>query len=116
MIKTKSVDEYIGSFPPEVQKTLQRIRVTIKKAVPEAEETMGYGVASFRLDGKPLIYYAAFKNHIGVYPVPKAEGKLAEEIKNHQTGKGTMRFPLDQPMPFDLIKKVVQRREIEEKN
>ena len=113
MKNPKSVGEYIGSFPPEVQKILTQIRGLIKKTAPEAQEAMGYGVASFKLNGKPLIYYAAFKNHIGIYPVPKTEGKLLEEIEKYQTGVGTMRFPLDQPIPFDLIKKVVEYKEKE---
>jgi len=106
----KGVDEYIDSFVPEVQKILTQIRTLIKKTAPEAQETMGYGVASFKLSGKPLIYYAAFKDHIGVYPVPKAEGKLLEEIKKYQTGVGTMHFLLDEPIPINLIKEIVNLR------
>jgi len=109
----KSVDSYIDSQPEKQGEILQKIRALVKKEVPEAEEAMGYGVASFKLNGKPLIYYASFKNHIGIYPVPRAEGKLAEEIKKHQTGKGTMQFPLDQPIPYDLIKQIAKARKDE---
>ena len=109
----KTVEEYIDSQPKEQRKVLEKIRALVKSMIPKAEEAMGYGVASFKLNSKPLIYYASFKNHIGIYPVPKAEGKLAEKIKKHQTGKGTLQFPLNEPIPYGFIKQVIKIREDE---
>jgi uncharacterized protein YdhG (YjbR/CyaY superfamily) len=113
MNKFETVDNYINSQPSKQKEILEKIRSLIKQEVPEAKEALGYGVASFKLNGKPLIYYASFKNHVGIYPVPKAEGKLADEIKKHQTGKGTMQFPLDRQIPFDFIKKIIEIRKNE---
>lgn len=113
MAAHKTVDEYINSQPEKQRIILENIRELVKQEVPEAEEALGYGVASFKLNDKPLIYYASFKNHVGIYPVPKAEGKLADEIKKHQTGKGTMRFPLDGQIPYDFIEKIIEIRKNE---
>jgi uncharacterized protein YdhG (YjbR/CyaY superfamily) len=108
MNKPKTVGNYIGSFPPEVQKILQQIRATIQKAAPKAEDAMGYGVASFRLNGKPLVYYAAFKNHIGFYPTAEGIHVFKDDLKDYEQSKGTVRFPIDKPMPLDLITKIVK--------
>ncbi|OQB05903.1 MAG: hypothetical protein BWY19_00682 [bacterium ADurb.Bin212] len=110
MNKYETVEKYIASQPSKQSEILQKIRELVKAEMPDAEEAMGYGVASFRLNGKPLLYYAAFKNHIGIYPVPKADGKLADEIKKYQTGKGTMQFILDKPIPYNFIKSLVRAR------
>jgi len=113
MNKYKSVDEYINSQPREQKEILQKIRSLIKSVSPHSEEALGYGVASFKLNDKPLIYYASFKNHIGIYPVPQAKGELAEQIRKYQTGKGTMRFSIDEEVPYEFIKKIVKAREDE---
>jgi uncharacterized protein YdhG (YjbR/CyaY superfamily) len=120
MIKMKpnfnSIDEYIGSFPPEIQKILQMIRYTVKKAAPEALETIKYGMPTFTLHGN-LIHFGAYKNHIGLYPAPKSDEKLKKELSVFKTEKSTIRFPLDKPIPPDLIKRIIKIKvkETEEK-
>jgi uncharacterized protein YdhG (YjbR/CyaY superfamily) len=106
----RDIDEYIAGFPEEVQQILQQVRATIRQAAPEAEETISYAIPTFKLAGKYLIYFAGHTSHVGLYPVPAAGGELAEEISRYQAGKGTLRFPLDRPIPFDLITKVVKLR------
>jgi uncharacterized protein YdhG (YjbR/CyaY superfamily) len=106
----KNIDEYIAGFPIDVQKTLQKIRMTIKKAAPEAEETMSYKMPTFNLNGKYLIYFAGYKKHIGFYPAPIGNEKFKEEIAPYESGKGTLKFPLDEPIPLKLIRKIVQFR------
>lgn len=104
------VDEYIDSFPKDLQKILQQIRKTIKDAAPEAEESMSYGMPGYKLNGKPLVYFAAFKSHIGFYPTPSGVTEFAKALSDYKTSKGTAQFPLDQPMPLALIKKIVDFR------
>jgi uncharacterized protein YdhG (YjbR/CyaY superfamily) len=108
--KPKDVDEYIGSFPKDVQKILQQIRATIKKAVPEAEEKIGYAMPAFTLYKKPLVYFAAYENHIGFYSTPSGSEAFKKELSKYKTGKGSVQFPLDQPMPLALITKIVKFR------
>lgn len=104
----KSVQEYINKFPQEVQKILLEINDLIKKTVPNAEEVMGYGVPAFKLKGKYLVYYAAFKKHVGLYPSPEVIKYFKEELSGYETAKGTIKFPLDKKMPYNLIKKIVK--------
>jgi uncharacterized protein YdhG (YjbR/CyaY superfamily) len=107
--KPKDIDEYIAGFPPEIQEILEKIRVTIKKVVPEAEETISYGIPTFNLNGTYLIYFAAYKKHIGFYPVPSAIDQVDKDFASYKTsGKGTIQFPLNKPMPFNLITKLVK--------
>lgn len=106
----KNPDEYISSFPEDVQKKMRSIRKIIKKNAKGAEEAMGYGVAAFKLEGAYLIYYAAFKRHIGIYPTPSALRHFSDELADHETSKGTVKFPLDKPVPFGLIEKIVRFR------
>ncbi len=106
----KTIDEYIAGFPKEVQEILEKTRSTIRKAAPDAEETISYMIPTFTLKGKYLIYFAAYKKHIGVYPVPAADAELNEELSVYQTGKGTLQLPLDKPIPLDLITKIVKLR------
>ena len=106
----KNMDEYIAGFPKDVQEILEKIRRTIRKAAPDAEETISYLIPTFTLKGKYLIYFAAYKKHIGVYPVPAGDAKLNEELSVYQMGKGTLQFPLDKPIPLDLITKIVKLR------
>lgn len=106
----QSIEEYIAGFPNEVQEILQKIRMTIKKAVPEAEETISYNMPTFNLRGQYLIYFAAYKKHIGLYPVPTGDKKFNEELSTYRAGKGTLQFPLDQPIPYNLISKIVKVR------
>jgi len=105
----KTIDEYIAGFPNDIQEVLQKIRMTIRKAAPEAEETIKYRMPTFTLKGN-LIHFAAFKNHIGFYPVPTGIEKFKKELSVYKTAKGSVQFPLDKPIPFDLISKIVKFR------
>jgi uncharacterized protein YdhG (YjbR/CyaY superfamily) len=106
----KNIDEYIAGFPDDVQKILERIRMTISKAAPGAEETISYQIPTFTLEGDYLVYFAAYKKHIGLYPAPRGIEKFKKELSVYEGGKGTVRFPLDKPIPFDLISKIVKFR------
>lgn len=106
----KTVDAYIASFPIIVQNTLQELRQTIKKVAPKAEETISYGIPAYTFHGR-LVYFAAYENHIGIYPTTETlKQAFTKEIAPYQRGKGTLRFPLDKPLPFDLIKRLVAFR------
>lgn len=109
MKKTADIDEYIAGFPSDVQKILERIRTTIKKAAPDAEEAIKYGIPTFTLKGN-LVHFAAYKNHIGFYPAPRAIEKFKKELSRYEGGKGTIQFPLDKPIPFPLISRIVKFR------
>ncbi len=102
----KTIDEYIVGFPEDVQAILQAIRQTIKAAAPNAEEAISYQMPTFKLKGN-LVHFAAFKNHIGFYPVPSGIEQFKEELAVFKQGKGSVQFPLDKPMPFDLIRRIV---------
>ena len=108
--KPASVDAYIATFPENVQKNLERIRMTVIRAAPKAEETISYGMPAFRYKGKVIIYFAGYKNHIGVYATPLAHSAFQKELSGYKQGRGSVQFPLDQPMPLDLIKRMVQFR------
>lgn len=105
----KNIDEYIAGFPKDVQKILEKIRLTISKAAPEAKEAIKYQIPTFTLNGN-LVHFAAYKNHIGFYPAPKGIEKFKKELAAYEGGKGTVRFPLDKPIPFGLISKIVKFR------
>ncbi|MGY4884156.1 MAG: iron chaperone [Nanobdellota archaeon] len=107
--KINSVDDYIIKFPKDIQDILQKLRQTIKDSAPHAKEAMSYGAPAFQLNGN-LVLYAAFKNHIGLYPTPSAIKKFKKELDGYETSEGTIKFPLDKPLPFDLIKKIVKFR------
>lgn len=109
-IKSKNIDQYIAGFPENVQAILGQIRATIKQAVPEAEETISYAMPAFRLNGRTLVYFAAFKNHIGFYPIPSGIDAFRKELSAYKTGKGSVQFPLDKPVPLDLITQIVKYR------
>ena len=104
-----TIDEYIAGFPPDVQAILQKIRATIRKAAPQAEETIKYQMPTFTLHGN-LVHFAAFKNHIGFYPVPTGIEAFKRELSVYKGGKGSIQFPLDQPIPYGLISKIVKFR------
>lgn len=104
-----NIDEYISMFAPDVQLILQRIRQTIKHAAPEAQEAISYRIPAFKLNGI-LVYFAAFKNHIGLYPPIKGDAKLEKAIAIYAGEKGNLRFPLNQPIPYDLIERIVKLR------
>jgi len=103
-----SVDAYIAAFPPEVQAILQLIRATVRQVAPEAQETIKYQMPTFTLNGRNLVYFAAFKSHIGFYPAPPSDAGLGEELAAHTSGKGTLKFPLDRPIPLALIERTVR--------
>lgn len=105
----KTIDQYIAGFPAEVQNILEKIRTTIRKAAPKADESISYGIATFKLDGRPLIYFAAYKSHIGLYPMTAGiKTKFKKELSSYEGGKGTLKFPLDEPIPFALIGRLVK--------
>jgi len=105
----KNVDEYIASFPPEVRAILKKIRLTIKNAAPGAQETISYKIPAFRLN-RILVYFAAFKNHIGLFPPVKDDAKLVKAASAYAGEKGNLQFPLDHPIPYGLIERIVKFR------
>jgi uncharacterized protein YdhG (YjbR/CyaY superfamily) len=105
-----SIDQYIAEFPPGTQKLLQEVRTVIRAAAPDAIETISYAIPTFDLNGKHLVHFAGFKKHIGFYPVPSAMEAFEEELKPYKSGKGSAQFPLDQPLPKDLIRRIVEFR------
>jgi len=106
----KTVDDYIAGFPPEVQAILQKIRMTIRKAAPEAEETISYKIPAFKLDGA-LIYFAGYARHVGMYPITRTvKEKFGQELAAYEVGKSTARFPLDRRIPYALIGRIVKFR------
>ena len=104
-----SIDEYIAAFPPEVRAKLERIRAAIREAAPEAKERMAYRMPAFSQDGD-LAFFAAFKAHIGFYPLPAAMEAFRERLAPYKTAKGSVQFPLDRPLPVDLIRRIVEFR------
>ena len=107
--KPRSIDEYIAGFPPEIQVILEQVRETIRQTVPEAQETIKYDMPTFTLGGN-LVYFAAFKKHLGFYPIPMEHPDFMADFAPYKQGKGSIQFPLDQPMPLELIAKVVRYR------
>ncbi len=106
----KNIESYIAGFPKEVQAILEQVRATIKKAAPEAEETISYGIPAFKLNGKPLVYFAGYKNHIGLYATPTGHAKFEKELAEYKQGKGSVQFPIHTPMPLNLITKIIKFR------
>ena len=105
----KTIDEYIAAFPEDIQKILEDIRSTIQTAAPEATEKISYAIPTFYLKGN-LVHFAAFKKHIGFYPVPSGLKAFEKELSNYKQGKGSVQFPLTEPMPLDLISKITKFR------
>jgi uncharacterized protein YdhG (YjbR/CyaY superfamily) len=105
----KTIDEYIDTFPDGIQAILRKMRQTIRKAAPGAVEAISYQMPTFKLNGN-LVHFAAFKDHIGFYPVPSGIEAFRDELLPYIAGKGTIRFPLDRPIPYDLVAKVVEFR------
>jgi len=108
--KPATIDEYIAGFPEEIRSVLQQVRETIQQAAPEAAETISYGMPAYKFQGKPLVYFAAFKNHLGFYATPAGHEAFAEELSRYKQGKGSVQFPLNQPMPLELITRMVKFR------
>ncbi len=105
----RTIDDYIAGFPRDVQKILQKVRTTIRKAAPDAQETIKYRMPTFTLKGN-LVHFAAFKKHIGFYPVPTGIEAFKKELSVYEGGKGSVQFPLDKPIPFGLISRIVKLR------
>ena len=103
------IDEHIAKFPKDVQVTLEKVRATIRKAAPNAEETINYGIPTFTLEGN-LVHFAGFKSHIGFYPTPSGIEKFKAELSKYEGAKGSVKFPLDKPIPYALIGKIVKFR------
>jgi uncharacterized protein YdhG (YjbR/CyaY superfamily) len=106
----QDIDAYIAGFPTDVQQILEKIRKTIRKAAPGAEETISYLIPTFNLKGRYLIYFAAYKKHIGLYPAPRGNERFKKELSRYEGGKGTVRFPLDKPIPLALVTRIVKFR------
>lgn len=106
--KPEDIDAYIAGFPPEVRGMLEKIRSTVKQAVPEAAEKISYQIPAFTLGGKVFIFFAAFKKHIGLYPPVKGDAKLERETAVYAGAKGNLQFPLSQPVPYELIGRIAK--------
>jgi uncharacterized protein YdhG (YjbR/CyaY superfamily) len=105
----QDIDEYIAGFPDDIQEILQEIRLTIRQAAPEAKEAIKYRMPTLVLNGN-LVHFAAFKNHIGFYPTPTGIEAFQDELSSYKGGRGSVQFPLDQPIPYDLIRRIVEFR------
>lgn len=110
VMPTINIDKFISTYPPEVQTILQKIRAEIHKSAPGAEEAMAYGIPTFRLNGKNLVHFSAFKEHIGFYPTPSGIAKFKKELSAYEGAKGSVKFPLNKPIPYALIGKITQFR------
>lgn len=108
--KYSDIDGYIKTFPENIQKLLDQIRMTIKLAAPEAKESISYGMPAYKTNGKPLVYFAAFKHHIGFYATPTGHNEFEKELSNYKQGKGSVQFPINKPLPLDLISKITKFR------
>ena len=111
--KPTTVEEYIAGFPKDVQKVLKQVRLAIRLAAPEAVESISYAMPAYKLNGKPLVYFAGYEKHIGFYATPTGHEKFKKELSKYKQGKGSVQFPLDEPMPLDLIKRIVVFRKKE---
>lgn len=111
----RTVEEYIGIFPDKVQKLLNKIRQTILENAAGAAESISYSMPAYKVNGKPLVYFGAFKKHIGFFATPTGHKKFADELSTFKTGKGSVQFPLDEPIPYDLIARIVQFKVTENK-
>ncbi len=106
----ESIDEYIAEFPPEIQAVLEEVRALIHASAPDATETISYAIPTFDLNGKHLVHFAGFAKHIGFYPIPSGMEAFKQDFKPYKTGKGSVQFPLDRPLPVDLIRRIVEFR------
>jgi len=108
------IDTYIDGFPPEVAEVLTRIRATITAAAPEAVEAMSYGMPTYKFQGRNLVHFAGWKTHVGLYPAPSGIAAVADELAPYKVSKGSIRFELSEPVPHDLITRIVEARVAEE--
>jgi uncharacterized protein YdhG (YjbR/CyaY superfamily) len=110
MTADTSVDEYLNQFSGELHDRLNLVRKTIREEVPGAVESFTYGLVGYKLNGKPLVYFGGFKNHLGFYATPNGHEAFRQDFSKYMQGKGSVQFPLDQPLPVDLIKRVIAYR------
>jgi len=109
-VEFKTVEQYIASFPKEVQVLLQLVRKTILQHAPDAVEGIAYGMPAYKLKGKPLVYFGGYRKHIGFYATPTGHSKFETELASYKQGKGSVQFPLKQPIPYELIGRIVAFR------
>lgn len=109
----KTIDEYIAGFPPDVQRVLEQVRATIRTAAPDATESISYRIPTFKLHGRYLVYFAGHTHHVGVYPAPVDAPELKKLLAPYASGRGTIRLPLDKPIPLDVITRIVKFRATE---
>jgi len=113
---TQTVDTYIQGFPEEVRELLRKVRSTISQNAPEAVEGIAYGMPAYKANGKPLVYFAGYRSHLGFYATPSGHEAFAKELSRYKQGKGSVQFPLDKPIPYDLIGRIVAFRVKENAN
>lgn len=106
----RTIDEYIEAFPEDLARMLESMRKTIREAAPDAVEAISYQMPTFKLNGRNLVHFAAFKNHIGFYPIPSGIEAFKTELSPYKQGKGSVRFPLEKPLPLDLVRRIVRFR------
>ena len=104
----KTIDDYISAASDRARPVLKKIRAIVRKAAPDATEAISYGIPTFKLDGRVLVHFAAFKNHIGLYPPVKGDARIEKATAQYAGEKGNLRFPLDEPIPYDLIERIVK--------
>jgi uncharacterized protein YdhG (YjbR/CyaY superfamily) len=108
--KANTVEEYISGFPASTQKLLKQVRKTIKAVAPGSEEAISYGMPGYKLNGKPLVYFAGYEHHIGFYATPTGHKKFEKQLSKYKQGKGSVQFPINEPMPLKLISEIVKFR------
>ena len=106
----RMVEDYVAGYPSEVQEVLREVRQRIRRALPDAEERISYGIPTVTLDGRPVLSYGAWKQHLGLYPVPQSEGELEEAVAPYRSTKDTLRFRYRDPVPYDLIARIARAR------
>ena len=102
-----TIDEYISTFPGEIQAVLEKVRQAIHHAAPEAAEAMSYGIPTFNLNGKHVVFFAGWKHHISLYPLPAGDEAFQQELSHYKRAKGTIQFPFDKPIPYDFVEYIV---------
>lgn len=110
-----NIDQYIAIFPKETQNLLKKMRMIIMELVPDAEESFSYGMPAYKTNGRPLVYFAGYKGHIGFYATPTGHAEFKEELANYKQGKGSVQFPLNKPIPYELIKRIIKFKANENK-
>lgn len=114
--KVETVDAYIAGFPPDVQEVLSKIRAIVRRVAPKADESITYRVPTFKLEGRPFVYFAAFQSHVSLYPMTApVKARFKKELTGYKGGKGTIQFPLDEPLPYALIRKLVKFKVAEQR-